>query len=41
MTAGGEVEALDLDKREIAVKLFLKNQQDQVTIPGQAVVRFG
>ena len=40
MTAGGEVEALDLDKREIAVKLFLKNQQDEVTIPGQAVVRF-
>ena len=41
MTAGGEVETVDLEKREITVKLFLKNQQDEVTIPGQAVVRFG
>ena len=40
MTAGGQVEEKDDSKREVKVRLFLKNAEGEVTIPGHAVVRF-
>ena len=41
MTAGGEVKEVNADQREITVSLFLKNEKDEVTVPGHALVRFG
>ena len=40
MTAGGKVESKNDDQKEISVSLFLKNNTGDVTIPGQATIRF-
>jgi len=41
MTAGGQVEEKSDDTREVILRLYLKNEKGEVTIPGHALVRFG
>ena len=40
LTSGGKVTEIDVDKREVTVELFIKNEQGDVTTPGGATVRF-
>lgn len=41
MTAGGAVEEINEESREVKLSLYLKNEKGEVTIPGHALVRFG
>lgn len=40
MTAGGRVDNKDDQARQVTVSLYLKNEQGEITIPGQATVQF-
>ena len=40
MTAGGVVEEKDDSKKEVKVSLYLKNADGDITIPGNAVLKF-
>ena len=39
LTSGGEVTGIDRETGLVTLKLFIKNEQEAVTTPGQAVVR--
>ena len=40
LTAGGKVLACDLDKGEVELEVTIKNEADEVIVPGVAVARF-
>ncbi len=40
LTSGGEVESVDPDSGEVHLKLYIKDEEGEVTSPGSAVVRF-
>ena len=39
LRAGGEVVSVDLERREVVLRLAVRNAKDQVTTPGEARVR--
>ena len=39
LTAGGSVESIDAETREVTVSLFVRNQAGELLTPGKAVVR--
>lgn len=39
LTSGGRIVAIDMPGREVAVELFVTNENQEVTSPGSAVVR--
>ena len=40
LTSGGTITSVDLVTGEVAVNIFIRNEQNEVTAPGTAVVRF-
>ena len=40
LTVGGTVTAVDVERREADLELFVRNEQDEVITPGTARVRF-
>jgi hydroxyacyl-ACP dehydratase HTD2-like protein with hotdog domain len=39
LTAGGEIESIDAESGEVKLRLFIKDEQGEVTSPGAAVVK--
>ena len=40
LTSGGMITSVDLVTGEVAVNIYIRNEQNEVTTPGSAVVRF-
>ena len=40
LTAGGVIEAVDMDTGEVSLDLYIKNEAGDVITPGKAIVRF-
>ena len=40
LTAGGNIDAIDTQKREVTIALFIKNAAGEVITPGTALLRF-
>ena len=40
LTAGGNIDAIDMQKREVTIALFIKNAAGEVITPGTALLRF-
>lgn len=41
LRSGGTVSAVDAQRREVTIDLYVKNENDEVIAPGTATVRFG